>query len=457
MAVDQRNVEERMRRFLNMTPTQAIHSYNAHKGKRTEYVRQVVLRLADLAELATPASVRILKERVAKYQQKCEDIELAVEHLCVLHPAREDEWLKELTEISTEQAQLDKELCDAYKNAPAAQKNILEPLKNKPETPSKDPPKVRVRNDIKPEQLCNDHTPVDFKLWAKAWRVFYLGSNLQVADLEEQQQALVNLLDRPLSSKLRNKIDDGTPIFPEADADDMDIRHKGGSVLEVLEKIFRESNPVFKRRCELLSMKPTKGEPFSSYMSRILEASEECDLTTLSHEDLILLIVTMHCNKDDLRRDIKKMRTPTWIEVEVMVEDYERSMIGEESHKANQVHKPGKPNAGPGKPRDSRIPKEMQGKCFRCAKEGHRTNECKLPATVKCGSCNKEGHITKACLSAARENKSTPAKQTPQKAKKVKDIQPADSDSDNEEAEKANKVIVVNRTTRRGDSPDIMI
>ena len=456
MAKDQRNVEERMARFLKMTPTQAVHSFNAHKGKRTEYVRQVVLRLADLALLTTPASVRILKERVEKYQQKCEDIELCVEHLCVIQPDREDVWLKELKSISTEQAQLDTELCEAYNKAPAAQKNILEPLKASP-ADSKDTQKVRVRNDIKPEQLCNDNTPVEFKLWAKAWRVFFIGSNLQVADLEEQQQALVHLLDKPLASKLRNKIDDGTPIFPDPQAEDMDIRHKGGSVLEVLEKIFRESNPVFKRRCELLNMKPSKGEPFSAYMSRLIESSEECDLTTLSHEDFILLIATMHCNKDDLRRDIKRMRKPTWIEVERMVEDYERSMLGEESHKANQVQRQGKPNQGQGKPRENRIPKEMQGKCFRCAKDGHRTNECKLPASVKCGSCSKEGHITKACLSAARENKTSSAKNQTQKAKKVKDTEPADSDSDNDDAEKANKVIVVNRTTRRGDSPDIMI
>ena len=248
----------------------------------------------------------------------------------MLHPAKSDDWLKELQAMSTEQAQLDKELCDAYKKAPKEQQNIFEPLKIQTTAAPKEAPKVRVRNDIKPDQLCNDNTPVEFKLWAKAWRVFYIGSNLQIAELEEQQQALLHLLDRPLASKLRNKIDHGTPIFPEPGADQMDIRNKGGSALEVLDKIFRESNPVFKQRCELLNMKPNKGEQFSAYMSRIIEASEECDLNTLSHEDFILLVATMHCNKDDLRRDIKRMRTPTWIRVEIMVEDYERSMIGEE-------------------------------------------------------------------------------------------------------------------------------
>ena len=84
--------------------------------------------------------------------------------------------------------------------------------------------------------------------------------------------------------------------------------------MEVLEKIFRESNPVFRRRCQLIYLKPNKGEKFSSYMSRLIEMSEECDLHELTHEDFILLVATMHCNRDELRREIKRVRQPTWIE-----------------------------------------------------------------------------------------------------------------------------------------------
>ena len=107
--------------------------------------------------------------------------------------------------------------------------------------------------------------------------------------------------------------------------------------MEVLEKIFREYNPVFQRRCELIHLKPNKGEKFSLYMSRLIEMSEECDLHELTHADFILLVATMHCNRDKLRREIKSVRQPTWIEIEAMVEDYKRSMIGKESQKANQV------------------------------------------------------------------------------------------------------------------------
>ena len=52
------------------------------------------------------------------------------------------------------------------------------------------------------------------------------------------------------------------------------------------------------------------------YMTRLKETSEECDLHNISDEDVVLLIATMHCNKEDLRKDIKRYRNPTWLTVE---------------------------------------------------------------------------------------------------------------------------------------------
>ena len=52
---------------------------------------------------------------------------------------------------------------------------------------------------------------------------------------------------------------------------------------------------------------------------------------------MILLIATMHCNKEELRKDIKRYRNPTWIAVEQLAENYERSMVDEEPDKVGQV------------------------------------------------------------------------------------------------------------------------
>ena len=117
----------------------------------------------------------------------------------------------------------------------------------------------------------------------------------------------MGLLDKSLASMLQSKIADDTPIFPKQDHANAPIRFKGGSVMEVLEKIFRESNPVFRQRCELIHLKSNKGKTFSPYISRLIEMSEECDLHKLKHEDFILLEATMHCNQDELRSEIKQV------------------------------------------------------------------------------------------------------------------------------------------------------
>ena len=210
-----------------------------------------------------------------------------------------------------------------------------------------------------------------------------------------------------------------TPIFPKQDHVNAPTRLKGGCVLEVLEKIFRESNPVFRRTSELIHLKPNKGETISSYMSRLIQMSEECDLHELTHEDFILLVATMHCNRDELRREIKWVRQPTWIEIEAMVEDYERSMIGEESQKANQITK---------EATDS--PKELQGKCFKCAKEGLKAGDCRLSHDTKCTSCGRLGHIAKACISC-RMNK----KQNSPPARAAKEVKKGKPDKDKEHGE----------------------
>ena len=102
----------------------------------------------------------------------------------------------------------------------------------------------------------------------------------------------------------------------------LEVRPQGTSCFAILETLFQVSNPLFKQRSELLKLKPSQGEQFTSYMTRLKETSEECNLHNISHEDVILLIVTMHCNKEELRKDIKRYRNPTWIAVEQLAENY---------------------------------------------------------------------------------------------------------------------------------------
>ena len=113
--------------------------------------------------------------------------------------------------------------------------------------------------------------------------MFFWSSNLWKGERIEQQQALIKLIDSVLAAKLRGRIDDDTPVFTKAAAAHnmagkavpMDARPQGTSCFAILETHFQVSNPLFKRRSELLKLKPTQGEQFTSYMTRLKETLEE--------------------------------------------------------------------------------------------------------------------------------------------------------------------------------------
>ena len=107
--------------------------------------------------------------------------------------------------MAIERARLDKEVTDCLLLAP------------KETTPigveqAQDIDKVKIRTDLKPETLTNDATQVEFRIWTKEFKVFFRSSNLGKGDKNEQQQALIKLIDSVLAAKLKGKIDDNTPV-----------------------------------------------------------------------------------------------------------------------------------------------------------------------------------------------------------------------------------------------------
>ena len=155
----------------------------------------------------------------------------------------------------------------------------------------------------------------------------------------------------------------------------------------------------------------------------------------------------MHCNKEELRKDTKRYRNPTWIAVEQLAENYERSMDDEVPHKVGQVKQQDnkKRKKGNGKP----IPntQQLQGKCFCCGSMGHKSNKCKLDRTSKCLSCGKAGHLAKVCLSSPTKDTAT--------AKKVEikeEITKAAPDSS-----ESCRIIIVRRTSTEAEAPPAML
>ena len=112
-------------------------------------------RADDLIVLRSNASAHNLKTALAQYNDKCKDLEIAVERLVCINSTNSEEYLKVLEEISKGREQLDKRETEASKYAPAEQRQIMT------DNLSSESDKIKIRLDLKPEPLLNEDTPVE--------------------------------------------------------------------------------------------------------------------------------------------------------------------------------------------------------------------------------------------------------------------------------------------------------
>ena len=125
--------------------------------------------------------------------------------------------------------------------------------------------------------------------------------------------------------------------------------------------------------------------------------------------------------------------------------------IGETSERATYIGKGRKPNRGGRTQRQDRpannagtgILPQLQGKCFRCGKDGH-SKDCRLSKTIECNACKKQGHLKVAFMTELR--KQGTSKPREQKARAMQE----ESDSSTGEDDNFEKVNYVSHARHRG-------
>ena len=162
----------------------------------------------------------------------------------------------------------------------------------------------------------------------------------------------------------------------------------------------------------------------------------------MNNTDLITQIVLMHCRVKEIWKDAKKEKDLDWQKMTAIAEDYDRMNIGETAERANYVSRNNRrPNKGGQNKRQDKpggqaagVPQQLQGKCYRCGKDGHLTKDCRVSKTVECNACKKQGHLKVSCM--AKLSKQGGPKPREQKARTVQE----ETDSSTGEGDNFEKV-----------------
>ena len=172
--------------------------------------------------------------------------------------------------------------------------------------------KIKIMADLKPRELSEDSSPVEFSNWCEEYTIYHSASNLQLASKREQQINLYSHIDEALRQHLKAEVCHETPVMEQTgELQALRALRRHSSCISALAELFRRNNPIFKHRQDLMNRTPSKGEKFSAYMRRVRANSLECALQEMRNTDLITQIVLMHCPS---RRSGKMpRRRKTWI------------------------------------------------------------------------------------------------------------------------------------------------
>ena len=200
-----------------MADAQAIRlSIAAFRGHLTRRVRAVDTILPIVIGNATQDNVAILRTEL---QNLTNSHTRLVARMDELYPLLATDQQRQQLEAEIQQVE------DTFQTSRAAALNAITDaqvaLQPPPAPPGAPPPAApaaaaaprRINDSIKPKELSLQQTPAEFEIWERQFRAFYGISGLDIYDMENQQAFLFACLDSKLVLRIRENINNGTPIF----------------------------------------------------------------------------------------------------------------------------------------------------------------------------------------------------------------------------------------------------
>lgn len=411
--------------------TSTLRSVRTYKGKLTSVIK-VATNIIGIAAGQVPPSALILED-LAKQKTKAEGIIGQISDKYAELIANEDDDVEAnrlQTNWDTELARYNdifNRICTALQRAPASQGQT------QAQQPGRTPQKVEVNKLLKPNTLMKDDTPVIMSSWIRSFKQWYTASKMTLATIPEQQAYFKHCLDPYLESRLNEKIDANTPVFPgEQDAET--------SCVELLQHEFRIRYPIVSRQYEFFRAKQQTGQLFSDWATTLRRMGDEANLHEMTTEDIYIMRYITGASDPKLKEKFLKEPKPSLTLFNEIVDQHE--IAGNINASQEQ---PPRINAIQQQKTPTIRELEDQGRCVKCGSQEHTKTDCQIPATVECRACGTPGHFAKVCQ---RNNGKANAEYRRQKARekrakkkgKVKAITEAKDDDDDDDEEAFTKV-----------------
>ena len=201
-----------------------------------------------------------MKRCLEAYYTKADTMELAYEHLVIVNPEDAERWEREVNEIHNLREQMKDKWLPVIAQATSP---LSQPLRRGGQNDQGG--KIKIRADLKPRELTEDSTPVEFSTWCEEYTIYHSASNLQLASKREQQINLYSHIDEALQQRLKAEVCHETPVMDQDNKlPALRALRRHPSCIPALRELLQPNNPILNWRQYLMNMTPSKGEKFSA-------------------------------------------------------------------------------------------------------------------------------------------------------------------------------------------------
>ena len=236
---------------------------------------------------------------------------------------------------------------------------------------------------LQPKPLSLDSSLEALEIWITKLKVYFQSGKFEEMLPKTQFGYFANCIDDEITKMVMDRF-----RKESVNIDDVTVFGNNG-YLETVKKIFLTKYPLFTRRRRYFSMRQA-GMTALAFLHQVTRMGIEADTKKLDTESLDVFTYINNLDDESLKREIVKLREPTYSNIEKLAALYdEGGLILEDTSKNHQVLQ-----------FNSKAKGNYRQKCDRCGSDKHHGSDCWVKVKgISCNMCGKIGHLSSVCRS----------------------------------------------------------